>query len=192
MSDATETWCQLPVPCHGRSVSGEERSAVRADGWPATHAIVAAFGLGEHPGELLPVEGAWSNRLFRLAVGTEVFAVKELRNPWGNPRWLEWLDAAWAFEVAALAAGVDAPEPMVNPENDHCLAWWNARVMDLARRFAYIGGSTGNRPTRVRSPTMWPDGRAEPSPRCTSSRSGPRIAASSRSRTPIRQTAGRG
>jgi len=72
---------------------------------------------------MVPVAGAWSNRVFRLIVGAEAFAVKELRNPWGDARWFEWLDASWHFELAAIAAGVDAPEPVPNPDGGHCLAW---------------------------------------------------------------------
>jgi aminoglycoside phosphotransferase (APT) family kinase protein len=85
--------------------------------------VATAFGLQGDPGELVPVAGAWSNRVFRLVVGAEAFAVKELRNPWNEPRWLEWLDAAWAFELAAIAAGVNAPEPIADPATGHCLAW---------------------------------------------------------------------
>jgi aminoglycoside phosphotransferase (APT) family kinase protein len=72
---------------------------------------------------MVPVSGAWSNRLFRLVVGNEAFTVKELRNPWGDPRWLEWLDAVWPFELAAIAAGVAAPAPVPNPDDGRCLAW---------------------------------------------------------------------
>jgi Phosphotransferase enzyme family len=72
---------------------------------------------------MAPVPGAWSNRVFRLVVGAEAFAVKELRNPWADARWLEWLEASWDFELAAVAAGADAPEPIANPEDGHCLAW---------------------------------------------------------------------
>jgi aminoglycoside phosphotransferase (APT) family kinase protein len=72
---------------------------------------------------MTPVAGAWSNRVFRLVVGAEAFAVKELRNPWADARWLEWLEASWHFELAAIAAGVDAPEPVPNPDGGQCLAW---------------------------------------------------------------------
>ena len=37
------------------------------------------------------------------------YAVKELRNAWGEPRWLEWLDEGWRLENACLAnVGGDA------------------------------------------------------------------------------------
>jgi aminoglycoside phosphotransferase (APT) family kinase protein len=99
------------------------RSSGSADGWPSARAVVAAFGLGRDPVEMVPVTGAWSNRVFRLVVGGEAFALKELRNPWSDTRWLEWLDASWDFELKAIEAGVDAPEPVANPDGGHCLAW---------------------------------------------------------------------
>ncbi len=69
-----------------------------------------------------PVPGAWSNRVFRLVVGTDAYAVKELRNPWGDPQNADWLDEAWAFEQLAIAARVAAPEPIVNPDDGGCIA----------------------------------------------------------------------
>jgi Ser/Thr protein kinase RdoA (MazF antagonist) len=69
-----------------------------------------------------PIAGAWSNSVFRLEVGCDAYAVKELRNPWADPGWTEWLSEAWAFECAAIEAGVVAPEPIVNPSDGGCLA----------------------------------------------------------------------
>ncbi|MHB1924858.1 MAG: phosphotransferase family protein [Acidimicrobiales bacterium] len=67
--------------------------------------------------------GAWSNRLFRLPVGEEVFALKELRNPWKAENWLSWIEAAFVFERLAIAAGISAPEPVANPGTDSAVAW---------------------------------------------------------------------
>lgn len=71
----------------------------------------------------VPSPGRGRTAFFVWWSGPEAFAVKELRNPWNDSRWLEWLDAAWAFELAAITVGVDAPEPIANPDNGHCLAW---------------------------------------------------------------------
>jgi aminoglycoside phosphotransferase (APT) family kinase protein len=73
--------------------------------------------------EWAPVGGAWSNRVYRLTGAGRRFAVKEMRNPWADPRWQEWLTASWSFEQRAIAAGVAAPEPVPNPADGGCLAW---------------------------------------------------------------------
>jgi Ser/Thr protein kinase RdoA (MazF antagonist) len=75
--------------------------------------VVATFAL---PGEVLayePVAGGWSNDLLRLRTTAGEWAVKVVRNPWGEPRWLEWLAEGWRLERAALGAGVRAPEPVL-------------------------------------------------------------------------------
>jgi Ser/Thr protein kinase RdoA (MazF antagonist) len=82
-----------------------------------------AFGLAGPVAGMKEVGGAWSNRVYRLKTGGIRFAVKEMRNPWANPRWAEWLEEAWAFEQQAIAAGVSAPEPIPNPTDGGCLAW---------------------------------------------------------------------
>jgi aminoglycoside phosphotransferase (APT) family kinase protein len=90
---------------------------------PAPEAISAAFGL---PGSVLSmtaVAGAWSNRVYRLETSQATFAVKEMRNPWADERWQEWLAEAWNFERRALAAGVPAPEPVPSAVDGGCLAW---------------------------------------------------------------------
>ncbi|HEY1675153.1 MAG TPA: aminoglycoside phosphotransferase family protein [Streptosporangiaceae bacterium] len=90
---------------------------------PDPTAVIEAFGL---PGPVTgwePVGGAWSNRVYRLDAGGRRYAVKEMRNPWGDPRWQEWLAEAWSFEQQAIAAGVGAPRPVPNPADGTCLAW---------------------------------------------------------------------
>jgi Ser/Thr protein kinase RdoA (MazF antagonist) len=85
-------------------------------------AVLAAFGLHGPVSSLTEVGGGWSNRVFRLEAGSGVFAVKEVRNPWRIPHWEQWLAEAWAFELRAIAAGIAAPEPIVNPATGGCLA----------------------------------------------------------------------
>jgi Ser/Thr protein kinase RdoA (MazF antagonist) len=65
---------------------------------------------------MTPMDGAWSNRVHRLATTAGDYVVKELRNPWDEPRFSERLGEAWAFERAAIAAGVPAPEPVPAPD----------------------------------------------------------------------------
>lgn len=62
-----------------------------------------------------PVAGAWSNRVYRLETTAGAYAVKELLDPWGERRFGERLAAAWEVELAAIAAGVAAPEPVAAP-----------------------------------------------------------------------------
>jgi Ser/Thr protein kinase RdoA (MazF antagonist) len=76
--------------------------------------VLAAFG---EPGEVTAyaeVAGGWSNRVWRLTTTRGDYAVKELRNAWGEPRWLEWLAEGWRLELAARAGGVAMPEPIAN------------------------------------------------------------------------------
>ncbi len=82
---------------------------------PAAVAVMAAFRLPGTPTALASVTGAWSNRVYRLETTAGRYAVKELENPWDEPRFVQRLDAAWRFERAACAAGIAAPEPMAAP-----------------------------------------------------------------------------
>lgn len=84
--------------------------------------MISAFGLGGPVWRWTPVSGAWSNRVFRLDMVGEAFAVKQMRNPWDLPGWEEWLAEAWSFELLAITAGVAAPAPVPNPETGGCLA----------------------------------------------------------------------
>jgi hypothetical protein len=92
--------------------------------WPSATAIAAAFGLRGPIGQLEPVAGAWSNRVFRLVVGDQVFAVKEMLDTWRLPTWFDRVDEAWGVELAAIEAGVEAPEPVPNPSDGS----WRADV----------------------------------------------------------------
>jgi aminoglycoside phosphotransferase (APT) family kinase protein len=89
---------------------------------PDPDSVLSAFGLGGPAWQWTPVSGAWSNRVFRLDVAGQAFAVKQMRNPWGLPRWEEWLAEAWSFELLAITAGVAAPAPVANPATGGCLA----------------------------------------------------------------------
>lgn len=94
------------------------------DDAPEPDLVLAAFGLqaAVPTTAMTVVGGAWSNRIYRLDTGGRSFAVKEMLNPWAEPRWAEWLAEAWSFEQRALAAGVTAPLPVPNPLDGGCLA----------------------------------------------------------------------
>jgi Ser/Thr protein kinase RdoA (MazF antagonist) len=90
---------------------------------PDPSGVLRAFTLPGRPLDMTPVAGAWSNRMFLLRTDRGNYAVKELRNPWADPGWREWLDAAWDFEQLAYRTGVAMPRPIPNPANGQCLAW---------------------------------------------------------------------
>ncbi len=115
---------------------------------PDPRAVLTAFGLPGAPLALVEVDGAWSNRVLRLRTTDGDYAVKELRNPWGEPRWREWLDESWRLELAVLAAGVGVPEPVPVPGTGECVAY-------VAR-----AGGAGDLPVRLH---RWVEG-ARPGP----------------------------
>lgn len=78
--------------------------------------VLRAFGLRGEVTAYDEVGGGWSNRVLRLRTTDGDYAVKELRNAWGEPRWLDWLAEGWRVERAALAAGIAAPEPVPAPD----------------------------------------------------------------------------
>jgi Ser/Thr protein kinase RdoA (MazF antagonist) len=89
---------------------------------PDPAAVVSVFGLPGPVTAWSAVGRAWSNRVYRLGAGDRGFAVKEMRNPWADPHWQEWLAESWLFEQRAIAAGIAAPQPVPNPANGSCLA----------------------------------------------------------------------
>ena len=94
---------------------------------PDPAAVIAAFGLAGPVTGWSPVGGAWSNRVFRLEAAGRRYAVKEMRNPWADPHWQQWLAESWVFEQRAMAAGVAAPRPVPDPASGSCLAWVSRR-----------------------------------------------------------------
>ena len=91
--------------------------------WPSARAVATLFALGDPIGPMAPVGRARSNRVFRVRTEGGTFAVKEMLNPWSDPRWEEDLEAAWAFELRAGEAGVSMPLPVANPEEGGALGW---------------------------------------------------------------------
>jgi Ser/Thr protein kinase RdoA (MazF antagonist) len=121
---ANRDWLSALRKASGQQAAGRwMMSGMQApDGAPSPAAVLAAFGVRGRPTAMVPVPGAWSNRVYRLTTDRGSYAVKELRNPWREPRWLDWLNAAWQFEQAALAAGIAMPEPVASPAGG-CVAW---------------------------------------------------------------------
>jgi hypothetical protein len=120
-TDTPDPASAIDLPDPAAAIDASDSAAV-IDA-PDPVAIIAAFGLEGPVTGWEPVGGAWSNRVYRLDAGGRRYAVKELRNPWGEPRWQEWLAEAWSFEQRAIAAGAAAPQPVPNPSDGTCLAW---------------------------------------------------------------------
>ncbi|MGH3481208.1 MAG: hypothetical protein ACRDQD_30870, partial [Nocardioidaceae bacterium] len=129
-----------PEPGHGggsaagtgsRDLRGV-RDLVQLEPDPAS--VLRTFALGREVLSIQPVPAAWSNRVYRLRTDRGEFAVKQLLNPWRDPRWMEWLDEAWRFELAALDAGVAMPEPVPNPATGHWLGQVDAYTQRRRRR----------------------------------------------------------
>ncbi len=111
---------------------------------PDPAAVLAAFGIAGRVSEFIPVVGGWSNRIYRLATGSGAFAVKQMLNPWQEPRWQDWLASAWEFERLALSAGVAVPEPVPSPADGGCLAWMDSLAGDRqvpVRMHRWVGGA---------------------------------------------------
>jgi aminoglycoside phosphotransferase (APT) family kinase protein len=90
------------------------------DDAPDPDAVLRGFAL---PGEVTAyddVVGGWSNRVLSLTTTRGRYAVKVLRNPWGEPRWIEWLAEGWRLELAARDAGVALAEPVPVPATGVC------------------------------------------------------------------------
>jgi Ser/Thr protein kinase RdoA (MazF antagonist) len=94
--------------------------------------------------------------VYRLDAGGRRYAVKEMRNPWAEPRWQEWLAESWSFEQRAIAAGVAAPQPVPNPADGSCLAWvrrlrQNSQITDAPVRVHHwtAGAPAGTGPVHA-------------------------------------------
>jgi Ser/Thr protein kinase RdoA (MazF antagonist) len=126
---------------------------------PEPSAVLAAFGLEGPVTEWAEVGGAWSNRVFRLTAAGRRFAVKEMRNPWADPRWQDWLTASWSFEQQAIAAGIEAPVPVPNPSDGGCLAWVRrcdpALPLVAVRLHHWVGGGPVGQKTVSPGTARW-------------------------------------
>ncbi|HET7902358.1 MAG TPA: phosphotransferase [Candidatus Nanopelagicales bacterium] len=85
---------------------------------PDPREVVRAFALDGGVLDVEAVEGGWSNTVLRLRTTESAYAVKVLRNAWGEPRWRDWLAEGWRLERAARDAGVAMPEPVPAPSGE--------------------------------------------------------------------------
>lgn len=100
----------------GRRVGA--RTAERVDDLQLLGRVLREFGI---PDEVVSVDGvgrAWSNRVWSARTTHGHYAVKQLLNPWRDPRWREWLTESIDFERKAIAAGVHAPQVVLDPSGE--------------------------------------------------------------------------
>ncbi len=115
---------------------------------PDPRGVLVAFGLPGEPTSYAEVGGGWSNVVLRLSTTHGDYAVKELRNSWGEPRWLEWLDEGWRLEKACAAAGIAMPLPVAAPDGG-CLAYAAGAAEGGASARGHVGAEGGAVPVRV-------------------------------------------
>jgi Ser/Thr protein kinase RdoA (MazF antagonist) len=122
-------------PRTGGSAGVEGRRRAGGEGSePDAGSVVRGFGVGERVVSMRRVAGAWSNRMYLLETDRGEFAVKQLLDPWHDPRWSDWIDEAWRFELAAWRAGVPMPAPIANPTT----GGWRADVAVAGGRGATV------------------------------------------------------
>ncbi|WP_179266152.1 phosphotransferase [Asanoa hainanensis] len=85
-------------------------------------AVARRFGLGRPVAPAVRVEGGLSNELWRLTTADRIFAVKRMVINADRPDFVDNVEAAYAVERRAWAAGVPMPEPIPVPDTGRALA----------------------------------------------------------------------
>ena len=83
--------------------------------------VARRFGLGRPVAEPVVVAGGLSNELWRLATDDGVFAVKRMIVNADRPEFVGNVEASFAVERRAWAAGVVMPEPVAEPSTGRAL-----------------------------------------------------------------------
>lgn len=133
-------------------------------------AVAERFGLGRVLEGPRPVAvGALSNRLWRVEAASGCFAVKEMVSH-ADREWLvPQVEAAFAIELRARAAGVPVPQPVPDPLTGCCLAriggrlvrvhqWMNGRGLTLGGADCGLAGLAGDLLARIHRATGPPGG----------------------------------
>lgn len=92
--------------------------------------MATAFDLGHSVGEMSPVAGAFSHRMWRLATTSGSYAIKQFLNPWEQADWQDWLQVAAEFELTCWDADIPMPQPV------------RAEAGDVLAEVATTAGST--------------------------------------------------
>jgi Ser/Thr protein kinase RdoA (MazF antagonist) len=103
--------------------------------------VAATFGLGLPVWEPVTVAGGLSNQLWRLDTDRGAFAVKRMVANAERQALVENVEAAFAIERRAWAAGVPVPEPVVDPSSGRALARIDGALFRVHR---WVDGSPGS------------------------------------------------
>jgi hypothetical protein len=109
---------------------------------PDARFVCERFALGEPAGEMTPVAGGLSNRMWRLVTDRGAFAIKQLELANANPVWPPWIERAFRFECSAFEHGVPMPRPISVAATGGCLAEIadDAGVVTSLRAHAWVEG----------------------------------------------------
>lgn len=109
---------------------------------PDARFVCESFALGEPAGEMTPVAGGLSNRMWRLDTDRGAFAIKQLKLANENPAWPPWIERAFRFECSAFEHGVPMPRPIPVAATGGCLAEFadDAGVVTSLRAHAWVEG----------------------------------------------------
>jgi hypothetical protein len=84
--------------------------------------VATRFALGRPAGRPVPVTGGLSNELWRLVTERDTYAVKRMVTNAHRPDFAANIEASFAVERRARAAGVAMPEPVPDPATGRALA----------------------------------------------------------------------
>ena len=116
--------------------------AYRGQGGPVLMEDVAArFALGRPAGPAEPVTGGLSNELWRLVTGQGSWAVKRMVTNAHRPEFTANVEASYAVERRARAAGVAMPEPVPDPATGRALAPVGGSLVRVHR---WVEGTTAD------------------------------------------------
>jgi hypothetical protein len=84
--------------------------------------VATRFGLGELVDPPVPVGGGLSNAVWQVVTGHGAYAVKRMVTNAGRPDFIGNVEASYAIEKRAWAAGVVMPAPVPDPATGRALA----------------------------------------------------------------------
>jgi hypothetical protein len=100
--------------------------------------VASRFALGRPAGPPVPVTGGLSNELWRLVTERGTYAVKRMVTNAHRPDFRATIEAAYAVERRAWAAGVPMPEPVPDPATGRAVAPVGGSLVRVHR---WVGGT---------------------------------------------------
>jgi hypothetical protein len=146
--------------------------------------VTAVFGLGRPAADPEPVRGGLSNELWRMVTERGAYAVKRMVTNARHPDFTGNVEAAYAIERRAWAAGVAMPEPLPDPATGRALARVGESLVRVHRWVDGTAGAGSPADAGALLAAIHGAGRARtdrpPEPAWDGARWGPRVAALSR------------